>query len=86
MLGKVLRVKSVICVHSAPNLAMLSGLSAHGALSRVHTSIFSLLWLKTNQTKTFYIILNGVNLLNSRVWFGKFCHFKLQTTLSLPVT
>lgn len=70
MLGKVLRVKSVICVHSAPNLAMLSGLSAHGALSRVHTSIFSLLWLKTNQTKTFYIILNGVNLpeFQSMVW------------------
>ena len=70
MLGKVLRVKSVTCVHSAPNLAMLSGLSAHGALSRVHTSIFSLLWLKSNQTKTFYIILNGVNLpeFQSMVW------------------
>lgn len=70
MLGKVLRVKSMICVHSAPNLAMLSGLSAHGALSRVHTSIFSLLWLKNNQTKTFYIILNGVNFpeFQSMVW------------------
>lgn len=83
---KVLRVKSRFCVRSAPNLVMLSGLFTHGALSRVHTSIFSLLWLKTNQTKTFYIHFKWIQ----PPWVPEYglgnCHFKWQSTLSLPVT
>lgn len=84
VLRQVLGVKTMICVRSAPNLVILSGLSTHGALSGVQTNILYLLWLKT-KTISYPFEMESTSL-SSRIWFGKFCHFKLQITLSLPVT
>lgn len=52
ILGKVLGLKNVFCHCSAPNLVRLSGLSVHGALSRIHAIISYLLWLKKQTTKS----------------------------------
>lgn len=70
ILGKVLGLKNVFCHCSAPNLVRLSGLSVHGALSRIHTIISYLLWLKNKQPNPFYVILNVINLpeFQNMVW------------------